>query len=210
MKTVIISTIAAAVLAAATASAQFSIDAINQAYTQNFAGFDGTEGSLPAGWSGQGGGTNIWRGAFNSSTAGAGDFTGVMAATNGTSPHSIVWRESTGGASLNNFRLYFAVTNNTGTPITSFNFSYTLETWVNGRRDNEMRFKYDTDIDGLFNTDILPRNSAFTRNPNHTPTSDAFVLDGSLEANRTLVTGTIDLTTYLIDESNPGLGVMGH
>lgn len=199
------------------ASAQsVSFTAINQTYSQNFNGFDGTQGSLPSGWSHEGSGTDIFRGVFNSGTASAADFTGVMAATNGTSGNSIVWRESTGGASLGDFRLILAVTNNTGEAITGFNFSYYLETWVNGRRDNELRFKYDTVLTDpdrdTFQTDILPRDSVDTRNPNHTviaDNNDQFVLDGSLVANRTLVTGFLDLSTYLIDETDPSAGFFG-
>lgn len=193
-------------------AAPFSFTSIGQTYTQDFNNFDGTEASLPSGWSSEGGGTGIFRGIFNSGTNSADDFTGVMAATNGSTGNSIVWRESTGAASLDDFRLIFSFTNNTGTAITSFNFQYTLETWVNGRRDNEMRFKYDTSIDGAFDSDILARNSQFTQNPNHTPIAangDQFVLDGSLPENRTLVVGTLDLNTYLIDESDPGAGTFG-
>ncbi|MCD8483646.1 MAG: hypothetical protein LR015_13925 [Verrucomicrobia bacterium] len=176
MKNQLIPATAVLVLGATTLAAQLTIDTLNTTLSQNFSGFNGTEASLPAGWSWQtGGGTDIFRGAFNSGTNNPGDFTGVMAATNGTSANSIVWRESTGTASLDDFRLIFAVTNNTGSPITSFEFTYTLETWVNGRRDNEMRFKYDVSLDpvaagrSLFETDILARDSEFTRNPNHTP-----------------------------------------
>ncbi len=202
----------------ATASAQISINAINDTYTQNFNSFVGTENSLPSGWSHEGSGTDIFRGVFNSGTNAASDFTGVMAATNGSSGNSIVWRESTGGASLDDFRLILAVTNNTGAEITGFHFSYYLETWVNGRRDNQMRFKYDTYLDPVeagratFETDIFALNSAFTQNPNHTviaDNGDQFVLDGSISANRTLVTGFLDLSTYLIDENNPDAGFFG-
>lgn len=214
MKKQLLSTLA---LVFATASyGQFSFNAVGETYSQNFNSFVGTELSMPTNWSFEGGGTDIFRGVFNSTSNSAGHFTGVMAATNGVSGNSIVWRESTGGASLDDGRLLFAFTNNTGQAITGFNFSYVLETWVNGRRDNELRLKYDTVIDPVdpgrstFETDILARNGPFTSNPNHTPiaTNGAqFVLDGSLEANRTIVTGFIDLSTLLINESDPSLGV---
>jgi hypothetical protein len=206
-----------ALAATSMAYGQFSFNAIGDVYSQNFNSFAGTGSSLPANWSFTGGGTDIFRGVFNSTTDAAGDFTGVMTATSG-SGNSIVWRESTGGANLSDGRLLFSFTNNTGQAITGFHFSYLLETWVNGRRDNELRLKYDVFADNdsagraTFETDILERDSEFTRNPNHTPIADngdQFVLDGSASVNRTLVTGFIDLSTLLIDENNPGLGVFG-
>ncbi|MCC5834028.1 MAG: hypothetical protein JJU20_04780 [Opitutales bacterium] len=200
------------------AFASVSFNSIGQTYSQNFNTFEGTETSLPDNWSFEGDGTDIFRGVFNSSTDSASTFTGVMAATNGSSGNSIVWRESTGGASLDDFRLILSVTNNTSTAITSFEYQYTLETWVNGRRDNELRFKYDTILDdtaadrGTFENDIVARNSQFTQNPNHTPIAsngEQFVLDGTQAANQTIVFGTLDLTTFLIDESDPSAGVFG-
>ncbi|MCC5841160.1 MAG: PEP-CTERM sorting domain-containing protein [Opitutales bacterium] len=215
----ILSALAASFAALPGLSSQVAIESFNSPIQQSFSSFVGTEASLPSGWSFGGSGNDpIFRGVFNSSANAAGDFTGVMAATNGTSGNSIAWRESTGGANLGDFRLIFAVTNNTGAPITAFDFSYDLETWVNGRRDNELRFKYDVFIDpadagrATFETDILARDSADTRNPNHTAIAsngEQFVLDGSLAGNRTTVSGTIDLTTLLVDEGDPAAGVFG-
>jgi hypothetical protein len=205
MKKIIFTTIA--LTAASIAYGQFAFNTVGETYSQNFNTFTGTEGSLPANWSFEAaGGTDIFRGVFNSNTNVAGDFTGVMAATSG-SGNSIVWRESTGAANLSDGRLLFSFTNNTGQAITSLNFSYELEAWVRGARVQELRFKYDTLLDdpdrSVFQTDILARaedvnDNNLTRNPGHGSASGT-VLDGNTV--KTTVTGTIFLSDYLIDES---------
>lgn len=188
-------------------------------YTENFNDFRGTEATLPAGFSITAGGTNIFRGEFNSGTNNAADFTGIMAATSDGVNYALVWRESTGNASLDDARILLAITNNTGSPIYGFEVSYDLQAWVNGRRDNELRFKYDIYPDSdaaplrsAFETDIWTRNTVRTRNPNHTPIAsngNQFVLNGHVEGNFVNVSGSIDLTSLLIDETDPAAGVFG-
>lgn len=187
-------------------------------YTEDFNGFRGTETTLPAGFSFSGDGDDIFRGEFDSSSDEAGDFTGIMATTSDQTNFSITWRESTGDADLDDGRLILAITNNTGFDITGFQVSYSLQTWVNGRRDNELRLKYDTFLDsgdagrGIFDTDIWPRGSAQTLNPNHTPidsNGDQFVLNGQANGNFVPVSGFVDLTSLLIDEENPSAGFFG-
>jgi hypothetical protein len=111
----------------------------------------------------------------------------------------------------------FQFTNNTGQPIAGFDVGYDVEAWVNGRRDNQVRFKYDVYADSVesqaaegrnaFETDIFA-----TLNPNHTPIAtngEQFVLDGKSAANRVSVTGYVDLATLLKDETNPQFGFFG-
>lgn len=196
----------------------YSFNSLGQTYTQNFNLFRGTDATLPNHFSFTAdSGTDIFRGVFDSTTSAASAFTGVMGTTTNSLDYSVAWRENTGAAALGDGRLLFVVTNNAGQPITKFNFSYDVEAWVNGRRDNEVRFKYDVYADSAasqagagrnaFNSDI-----ATTINPNHTPiaTNEAqFVLDGKAVANRVTVSGQIDLSTLLIDTAAPGLGSFG-
>ncbi|HMP08331.1 MAG TPA: dockerin type I domain-containing protein [Lacipirellulaceae bacterium] len=197
---------------------EFSFNFIGQTYTQNFDAFRGTAETLPNHFTVTvAAGTNIYRDTFDATTDTAASFTGIKAATSDGSDYSFAWRESTGAAGLEDTRVLFAFTNNTGEAITGFEVSYDVEAWVNGRRDNQIRFKYDIYADtaasqaaegrSAFETDIFA-----TVNPNHTPIAangDQFVLDGKDGANRVTVSGYVDLLTLLVHEGNPGLGVFG-
>lgn len=196
----------------------YSFNSLGQTYSQNFNLFRGTDATLPNHFSSTAdSGTDIFRGVFDSTTSAASSFTGVMGATTNSLDYSVAWRENTGAAALGDGRLLFAVTNNTGQPITKFNFSYDVEAWVNGRRDNEVRFKYDVYADSTASQaaagrDAFNSNIATTINPNHTPiaTNEAqFVLDGKAAANRVTVSGQVDLSTLLIDTATPGIGSFG-
>jgi hypothetical protein len=196
----------------------FSFDFIGQTYTQNFDTFRGTEATLPDYFTiTVVSGTDIYRNTFDVTTDAASGFTGIKAATSDGSNYSLAWREGTGAAALDDTRTLFMFTNNTGEAIVGFNVSYDVETWVNGRRDNQLRFKYDVYADSdesqaaegrqAFETDIFA-----TLNPNHTPipTNDnQFVQDGKEAANRMTVSGYVELTTLLVDQNNPAAGVFG-
>lgn len=199
---------------ASVAQAQISINSLHTTYSQNFNTFDGTEGSLPSGWTYtvEGFTAPLFRGLQDIDDDPI--FTGVMGLTStGGTDVSIGWRESTNAANLDDFRLLLHVTNNTGKPITAFQFTYDLESWLRGARIQEMRFKYDTvltDPDrSTFETDILTRfddGGTLTVNP-----GAAFSSGTTLNGNnvRTQVSGVLDLATYLIDESDPDAGVFG-
>jgi hypothetical protein len=196
----------------------FSFDFIGQTYTQNFDTFRGTEATLPDFFTiAVVSGIDIYRNVFDATTDSASSFTGIKAATSDGSNYSLAWREGTGAAALDDTRTLFMFTNNTGEAIVGFNVSYDMEAWVNGRRDNQLRFKYDVYRDSdeaqaaegrqAFETDIFA-----TLNPNHTPISangNQFVLDGKDIANRATVSGYVDLTTLLLDQNNPGAGLFG-
>jgi hypothetical protein len=196
----------------------FSFNFIGQTYAENFDAFRGTEATLPDYFTiAVVSGTDIYRNIFDATTDAASSFTGIKAATSDASDYSLAWRESTGPANLDDTRTLFKFANNTGEAIVSFNVSYDVEAWVNGRRDNQLRFKYDVYADSAeaqaaegrqaFETDIFA-----TINPNHTPivsNDGQFVLDGKDTANRVTVSGYVDLTTLLLDESSPGAGVFG-
>ncbi|HMO83512.1 MAG TPA: dockerin type I domain-containing protein, partial [Lacipirellulaceae bacterium] len=198
-------------------AADFSFDFVDQTYQQNFNSFVGTESTVPPHFTVQAGGASVFRTVFDARTDSAGDFTGIMAATSDGQNYSLAWRESTGPANLDDARILFTFTNNTGVPLTGFDVSYDVEAWVNGRRDNQIRFKFDVYPDSssaqaaegrnAFETDIFA-----TPNPNHTPIASnnaQFVLDGKDLANRTTVSGHVDLRTLLVDESDPAKGVFG-
>jgi hypothetical protein len=200
-------------IATTSALGTISFNEIGVPYTQDFNTFNGSEGSLPSGFSIDAGGTDVFRGIFNSNTDSADDFTGIMAATSDGVNFALAWRESTGSAGLDNARILLALTNNTGVAISSFELSYEVQSWVNGRRDNRVRSKYDVILDdgpdgrATFETDLFS-----TTNPNHAPIAangDQFVLDGSLADNKELVSRIIDLTTLLIDEGDPDAGTFG-
>ena len=196
----------------------YSFNSLGQTYAQNFNLFRGTDATLPNHFSFTAdSGTDIFRGVFDSTTSAASTFTGVMGTTTNSLDYSVAWRESTGAAALGDGRLLFAVTNNTGQPITKFNFSYDVEAWVNGQRNNEVRFKYDIYADSTASQAGAGRTAvnseiATTVNPHHTPiaTNEAqFVLDGKAAANRVTVSGQVDLSTLLVDTATPGLGSFG-
>jgi hypothetical protein len=196
----------------------YDFDALGQTYKQNFNDFGGTVETLPQYFTGTIlAGTDVWRGVFDSTAHAASAFTGIKAATSDGTNYSLAWRESTGPANLEDARFLFKIKNDTGEPITGFQVSYDVETWVNGRRDNQVRFKYDVYADSsesqaaegrdAFESDIFA-----TVNPNHTPIAtngDQFVLDGTDPANRVTVSGYVDLTTLLISDAVPGLGYFG-
>jgi hypothetical protein len=200
------------------ATPDFKFNSIGQTYTQNFNSFLGTEETLPDHFTATvAAGTDIFRGTFDSTTDSAASFTGIKASTSDGSNYSLTWRESTGPANLEDTRFLFMLTNNTGEAISGFNVSYDVETWVNGRRDNVLRFKYDVYADSDESQAAEGRN-AFeseifsTDNPNHTPIANNdlhFVLDGKHPDNRETVGGYVDLTTLLIDQANPSLGTFG-
>jgi hypothetical protein len=196
----------------------YSFNIIGQTYDQDFNSFRGTEETLPNHFTVTVvSGIDIYRDTFNSTTDSASSFTGIKAATSDDNDYSFAWRESTGAAALEDTRVLFQFTNNTDQAITGFDVSYDVEAWVNGRRDNQVRFKYDVYADSVesqaaegrnaFETDVFA-----TVNPNHTPIAsngDQFVLNGKAVANRVNVSGYVDLTTLLKDETNPGIGVFG-
>jgi hypothetical protein len=196
----------------------YSFDFIGQTYTQNFDTFRGTEATLPDYFNiAVVSGTDIYRNIFDATADAASSFTGIKAATSDGSDYSLTWREGTGAAALDDTRTLFMFTNNTGKAIVGFDVSYDVEAWVNGRRDNQLRFKYDVYEDSdesqaaegrqAFETDIFA-----TINPNHTPivaNDNQFVLDGKDSSNRVTVSGYVDLTTLLVDQNNPGAGVIG-
>jgi hypothetical protein len=199
-------------------SPDFSFTHIGQTYTQDFNTFQGTEATLPSHFTiTVVEGNDIFRGVFDATADTPGSFTGIKAATSDGDDYSLAWRESTGDAELDDTRVLFTFTNNTGEAIAGLNVSFDVEAWVNGRRDNQIRFKYDVYADSeasqlaegrdAFETDIFE-----TLNPNHTPIAnngDQFVLDGNDAANRVTVSGNVDLTTLLLNESNPGQGAFG-
>lgn len=207
-------TIFAGVLAGLTATAlhgtAFVFTSIGQTYTENFNSFEGTEGSLPQHWSHVVGSFDapLFRGLQDINDGPT--FTGVMALTStGGTDRSIGWRESSGNANIDDFRLLFEFTNNTGQAITSLNFSYDLEAWLRGARIQEMRFKYGTTTNDDFNSDILTRfedGGTLTVNPGAAQSSGTTLNGNSF---RTQVSGTVDLTTLLIDDEDPGLGFFG-
>jgi hypothetical protein len=196
----------------------FSFDFIGQTYAQNFNAFRGTEATLPDYFSiAVVSGIDIYRNVFDATVDAASSFTGIKSATSDGSNFSLAWREGTGAAALDDTRVLFMLTNNTGEAIAGFNVSYDVEAWVNGRRDNQLRFKYDVYADSdesqaaagrqAFETDIFA-----TMNPHHTPIAangDQFVLDGKDAANRVTVSGYVDLTTLRLDQNNPSAGVFG-
>ncbi|WP_442481650.1 chitobiase/beta-hexosaminidase C-terminal domain-containing protein [Aeoliella sp. SH292] len=196
----------------------YSFTEIGQTYTQDFDAFRGTAETLPPHYTVTVvEGTDVYRGVFDSTTAAASSFTGIMGTTSDGEDYSFAWRESTGAAGLADTRVLFTFTNNTGEAITGFNISYDVEAWVNGRRDNQLRFKYDVYADSEAAQSAVGRN-AFesdifaTLNPNHTAIAangDQFVLDGKNPANRVTVSGYVDLAMLAVDESNPGLGTFG-
>ena len=196
----------------------YSFDFIGQTYAQSFDTFRGTQATLPDYFTiTVVSGTDIYRNVFDTTTDAASSFTGIKAATSDLSDYSLAWRESTGAVELDDTRTLFMITNNTGEAIAGFDVSYDVEAWVNGRRDNQLRFKYDVYADSdesqvaegrqPFETDIFA-----TMNPNHTPIAangNQFVLDGKVAANRVTVSGYVDLTTLLVDQNNPSAGVFG-
>jgi len=200
----------------------FSFNSLGQTYSEDFNGFRGTEVTLPDYFSITAESSGFYQGEFNSTSNSPGDFTGIMAATSDGSDYSLAWRESTGSASLDDARILFNFTNNTGQAISAFQVSYDVEAWVNGRRDNQIRFKYDVYEDSVasqaaegrdaFETDIFA-----TVNPNFTAIAangDQFVLDGKGVdglgvPNQVTVSGLVDLTTLLINESDASLGTFG-
>lgn len=193
----------------------YNFNSIGQTYTQDFNNFRGTAETLPEFFTSTvASGTNVYRGEFDSTTDTASSFTGIKAATNNDLDYSLAWRESTGPANLADARFLFKIQNSTGEAITGFQVSYDVEAWVNGVRDNQVRFKYDIYADSTesqaaegrqaFESDIFA-----TPHPNHTVTTTAFVKDGKATGNRTTVTGYVDLTTLLISDAAPGLGFYG-
>lgn len=189
----------------------FSFNSVGQTYSQNFNNFSGDDLSgLGTGWSSSVDDFTapLFRGLQDINDDPS--FTGVMALTStGGTDRSIGWRESSGAANLDDFRLLFEFTNNTGQAITSFNFSYDLEAWLRGARIQEMRFKYGTTTNDGFDSDILPRfedGGTLTVNPGASESSGTTLNGNSV---RTQVSGTVDLTTLLIDDTDPALGTFG-
>lgn len=195
----------------------YPFQTIGGTYSQGFDPFRGSVETVPQYFSIEAGGDDVYRGVFDSTVNTASDFTGIMAATNNGVDYSLAWRESTGGANLEDARVLFSFTNNTGEPIYGFDVSYDVEAWVNGRRDNLVVMKYDVFNDSTIAQSAEGRNAfetnAFaTLNPNHTSINsngEQFVLDGNDPANRVTVSGFVDLTSLLRNENEPGLGVFG-
>lgn len=187
-------TLAGATLVAAAASLQgsaFSFTGIGQTYTENFNNYLGSAATLPnhmfvewdtsrSGMSGPDSPyTGVNDGAFTAYTSDSADYS-----------FGIREREP---VDLRDARLFFEFTNNTGAPLSQFMVSYDVEAWFIGDRRNRLRLKYDDLLDSpdraTFETDIFS-----TDNPSTTMTANTSV-DGSLAANRTTVSGMVDITT---------------
>lgn len=180
------------------ASAQpFAFESIGQTYTEDFNSYRGTAATLP---------NNLFvewdDGRISEPFQGVN--TGAFTAyTSDDIDHSFGIRERN-PVDLRDARLYFEFTNNTGEDIFGFNVSYDVEAWFIGGRTNRIRLKYDTELgSGRFDVDIFS-----TDNPSSTTTAGTDV-HGSLAANRTTVSGYVDLTTLLDPGGNP-FGALAH
>jgi hypothetical protein len=196
----------------------YDFDAIGQTYTQTFDDFRGSEETVPQYFTVTVvAGNDPFRDVFNSTSHTPNMFTGIKAATSDGTDYSLAWRENTGQAGMEDARFLFKIKNDTGQSINGFFVSYEVEAWVNGRRDNQLRFKYDLYADSAesqaaegrdaFESDIFA-----TLNPNHTviaANGDQFVLNGKDPANRVTVSGYVDLAALLISDAEPGLGYYG-
>jgi hypothetical protein len=166
----------------------FSFTSIGQTYTQDFNGYRGTLATLPEHMS-------VSWDESRTTEPFQGVNTGAFTAYTSTSDdidYSFGIRERS-PVDLRDARLFFEFTNNTGQAISQFQVSYDVEAWFIGNRRNRIRLKFDNTLDDsardTFETDIFS-----TDNPSATTTSNTDV-DGKLAANRTTVSGLVDITT---------------
>ena len=211
-KRIILATTGAFYFAASLSAQVFSFNELNVAYGQDFNDYRGSEATLPQYFS-----VSWDEGRItppDDPFTGVGDFAtsdpdtsygAFTAFTSNNADFSFGIRERA-PVDLRDARLFFAFTNNTGSPISSFEVSYDVEAWFIGDRRNRIRLKYDTMLDSpdrdTFEVDIFS-----TDNPSSEMTVGTKV-DGSLAANRTTVSGTVDLTT-LDDGTGEFFGPLG-
>lgn len=192
----IFAAVAAVGFAASLGAQVFSFDELNQPYTQDFNTYQGTAATLPENFSVSWDESRIadpFTGVGDFATSDPDDSYGAFSAfTSDNGAFSFGIRERA-PIDLRDARLFFAFTNNTGVSVSSFEVSYDVEAWFIGDRRNRIRLKYDTLLDSpdrdTFEVDIFS-----TDNPSAEMTVGTKV-DGSLAANRTTVSGTVDLTT---------------
>ena len=174
----------------------FSFTNDNKTYEQDFNEYRGTEETLPSfmwvTWD-RGRLGDPWGGVGNFETSDPGVSYGNLSAyTSNNVDFSFGIRERAPD-DLRDARLFFAFTNNTDEPVSTFEVSYDVEAWYIGDRRNRIRLKYDdlleSDERETFETDLFS-----TDNPSSTTTPGTKV-DGSLEENRVTVTGLVDITT---------------
>jgi len=175
----------------------FTNDAVT--YTQDFNEYRGSLETLPDFFS------VTWdEGRTENPFTGVGDFAtsdpdeaygGFTAFTADDDDYSFGIRERV-PVNLRDARLFFAFTNNTDQHITEFEVSYDVEAWFIGDRRNRIRLKYDNDPEdpNSFDEDIFS-----TDNPS-TETAAGTKVDGSLAANRTTVSGIVDITALERDD----------
>ena len=94
---------------------------------------------------------------------------------------------------LRDARLFFAFTNDTDEPISMFKVRYEVESWYIGDRRNRIRLKFDNDLDPADGRDTFEEDIFSTDNPSTTITPGTKV-DGSLDENRVVVTGIVNIT----------------
>lgn len=187
MKNIIKATTIVLSTAALSLQASASFTSIGQVYSESFNGYRGSEATLPANMS------VTWDDRISEPFQGVN--TGALTAyTSDSLDYSFGIRERN-PVDLRDARLFLEITNNTGVAITGFEVSYEVEAWFIGDRRNRIRLKYDTFLDSAdagrdtFEVDIFS-----TVNPSAEMTPDTDV-DGSLAANRILVSGFVDLMT---------------
>lgn len=197
---------------------KFVFEFVGHEIMEDFSDYRGTAETVPLGLEiGLTSGSNVFQGVFNSTTGIPSGFSGLMAATSDGVNYSFGIRERTDPVNLTDGRIRILIKNDTDQPISRFAVSYDIEGWVNGRRDNRIRLKYDIypgDDEAIaaedrlaFETDIVS-----SLHPNHTFISNnnqEFVKDGKLPANWTAVTVIVDLNLLLVSENEPGLGSFG-
>lgn len=186
---------------------QHSFNELSNAYTEDFNNYRGTVGTLPNNMS------VVWD-ETRTPEPFQGVNTGALTAyTSDALDHSFGIRERN-PVDFRDGRLFFEFTNNTGVAITGFEVSYDVEAWFIGDRRNRIRMKYDTfltpaetavdplDQRATFETDIFS-----TDNPSTTLIANTNV-NGSLAANRTTVSGFVNLLT-LDDGTGSPFGTLG-
>lgn len=211
-KQFILAAVAAAGFNVSLGAQVFSFDGLNEPYTQDFNNYRGSEATLPQYFS-----VSWDEGRItppDDPFTGVGDFAtsdpdtsygAFTAFTSNNADFSFGIRERA-PVDLRDARLFFAFTNNTGSPISSFEVSYDVEAWFIGDRRNRIRLKYDTMLDSP-DRDTFEEDIFSTDNPSSEMTVGTMV-DGSLAANRTTVSGTVDLTT-LDDGTGEFFGPLG-
>ncbi|MFP4179303.1 MAG: CotH kinase family protein [Spirochaetaceae bacterium] len=176
----------------------------------NFDEYRGTEASLPEGMfvSGHDGDGNSighsfypYTGIHRAGSEGEDNFSGLGAFTADGEDFSFGIRER-GETGLEDARLFLEYRNDTDRVIYGFSFSYDVQTWYLGERDNRIRLKYNTDTEGYgYIEDILS-----TSNPLGAAGEgkEEGVHDGSREHNKTGVRGSF-IISELRGRSKDGL-----